>query len=288
MKDRIERLQQQLEVNRDINVLNTEALPTLTVDPCFMRMLQQARRGDLAPTELDELIENAVHGCIRAVLRINQYLVINSTQQKRLAGIYRRTWDLLCHADDIESILRHEHYPALNVWVAELYPPHLLEPLSRQPEIRAITCAEYSASLQCEVLAIHPEDLVEPILDIGCGTHASLVTYLQSRGKEVYGFDRLVEQPSDIVTQCDWFTYNFFQRPWGTVISHMAFSNHYRYAIHHDPELKQRMEGVFVRIPTVVSPTGVFDLCPGSDELDAWIDEGRYGLETLAILPVVP
>jgi hypothetical protein len=110
----------------------------------------------------------------------------------------------------------------------------LLPPTSvarREP----VVCAEYSSSLQTEILALDEGDLREPVLDIGCGRHARLVRHLRSRGIEAYGIERFPlseEARSDgldesAVIARDWNEYGFSSRRWGTILSHLAFSNHF-------------------------------------------------------------
>jgi 2-polyprenyl-3-methyl-5-hydroxy-6-metoxy-1,4-benzoquinol methylase len=44
--------------------------------------------------------------------------------------------------------------------------------------------------LQLDILQINIKQLMQPILDIGCGTKGHLVIYFEHQGLEVYGIDR--------------------------------------------------------------------------------------------------
>ena len=87
---------------------------------------------------------------------------------------------------------------------------------------------EYSARHQLEILNIDINDIKEPVLDIGCGKSATLVNYLHELGLDVLGIDLLVHD-SVYSKKTNWFNFLFKSKFWGTIISHMAFSNYFIY-----------------------------------------------------------
>jgi len=271
-------IQQQLHSNEDANVLFSEAPNFLEIDSAFLDSLQKTV-SDVSSEEMDRLITFAVDACIRKVLRINQFLQISENARQQLASIYRRTWELLKGSSDPVYILRTEHFPAIQVWVSRLYPPLFSESLRQQETIRPVCCADYSAELQLHVLGIAPDDLHDPVLDIGCGYAAPLVKYLRSRGVDVYGFDRLIEEETDRVNKADWFTYEYSAHHWGTIVSHMAFGNHYRYAVHYDEGLRQDLEITYDMIVSSLAPGGLFAYTPGVPELDMRVSPTRFQVE---------
>lgn len=95
-----------------------------------------------------------------------------------------------------------------------------------QPYVQAIPCSEYSAPMQLRVLQVESAELKEPILDIGCGRKANLVRYLRGIGLEAYGLDRSLD-PRDYLVRNNWLEQEYVPDSWGTVISHLAFSNHF-------------------------------------------------------------
>lgn len=122
-------------------------------------------------------------------------------------------------------------------------------------------CHEYDPEFQLALWGITPanlrSELKEPILDLGCGQQASLVRYLRAAGLEAYGVDRFVDadpagggdgrggdgrggegrSPVDgdsdglvdgeFLRQGDWLDTPLQPKSWGTIISHMGFSNHF-------------------------------------------------------------
>ncbi|HZD59612.1 MAG TPA: hypothetical protein VE439_04025 [Anaerolineae bacterium] len=55
------------------------------------------------------------------------------------------------------------------------------------------------------------------------------MSYLHKQGLEVFGIDRIAREIPYLI-DANWLTFSFKPDCWGTIISHMAFSNHF---IHH-------------------------------------------------------
>jgi len=51
--------------------------------------------------------------------------------------------------------------------------------------------------LQLSLLDIHPDKLLEPVLDIGCGEHAHLASFLHEKHLSVLGIDRFLSKKKD-------------------------------------------------------------------------------------------
>ena len=95
--------------------------------------------------------------------------------------------------------------------------------------VASITCSEYDAEFQLNILNINLEKIKEPILDLGCGSNAKLVYYLRRLGMEAYGIDRTIKNTLyAIAIKADWFEYELKPNYWGTIISHLSFTNHFR------------------------------------------------------------
>ena len=276
MSRKIAALLQQFRSNNGSNLLYPAAPEHLRLDSSFLEILQEATEEDLSDQDLDSLITFAAEQCIRDVLEFNQYLQISDSARNRLKDIYRMTWETIQQTTDISAVLRHQHFPALQVWLAELYPVEISSKLSTRQTISAVCCSEYSPALQLVVLNVDIANLRAPVLDIGCGTSAALVRYLQSRDIEAAGFDRIVDTETESIRCGDWFTYDYAVHPWGTIISHMAFSNHYRYAVRYDQDMRRRLDTVCSRILGALSPGGRFIYAPAVPELESGVDENRY------------
>ncbi|MBN1612618.1 MAG: class I SAM-dependent methyltransferase [Polyangiaceae bacterium] len=123
------------------------------------------------------------------------------------------------------------------------------------------TSDEYSAELQLSVLRLELLDLMEPVLDVGCGTGASLVHYLRAYGLEAHGIDLVV--PNDPpLAQADWMTYAYGVSRWGTVIAHMSFTNHFVFQDQCSEEQAEKYALTYMRILRSLKPGGAFHYAP--------------------------
>ncbi len=152
-----------------------------------------------------------------------------------------------------------------------------------RPTERSVVCAEYDPDLQCHLLGIEPSELLEPVLDLGCGQHAALVRALRGRGIAVAGVDR-VAAPLEGVTEGDWMTLPLRAGEWGTIISHLAFSLHF---LHHhlrpgqsDAELYAKR---YMELLAALRPGGLFVYAPGLPFLERVLPKERYRVERRVI-----
>ena len=138
-------------------------------------------------------------------------------------------------------------------------------------------CAEYSAALQLRVLALEPATLAEPILDLGCGSSASLVRELRRLGKDAHGLDR-APSSEPFVQLGDWLDLDLGRGRWGTVLSHMGFSNHF---VHHhlgSGDAAARYARRYMDVLGALRPEGLFAYAPGLPFLERLLPLERYAL----------
>ena len=137
--------------------------------------------------------------------------------------------------------------------------------------------SEYEADLQLRVLGVGPGDLEEPILDLGCGRNATLVRQLIHLGKEAIGLERLGSKQSFVVS-ADWHEYPLGSETWGTIISHMAWSN--RFLHHHiradgQPERYARR---YLEVLEALKKGGSFFYSPGLPFIEKHVSRERYSV----------
>ena len=164
----------------------------------------------------------------------NQYFTFNKKAISELKELYIRLFEALKKLEDKESEtikdIADNHYESLSIWLKDhnpfatkIYPKNL-------PIIENVCCAEYSAKLQIEILHLDINMLKEPILDIGCGKDAHLVHFLKNKGLEASGIDRFAPD-TKFLKRADWFEFHFEKNTWGSLISNLGFSNHFKH--HH-------------------------------------------------------
>jgi SAM-dependent methyltransferase len=128
-----------------------------------------------------------------------------------------------------------------------------------------------------QALSIDTINLKEPILDIGCGIEHHLVTYLQEMGYDAYGIDRDT-RPGEKIFKESWLDYDFNPSYWGTVISHLSFTNHFRH--HH---LKTGSDHLlyakkYIQILQSLKPGGRFYYAPGLPFIEVFLNPTHYSI----------
>lgn len=150
-------------------------------------------------------------------------------------------------------------------------------------------CAEYTPELQLSILHTLPEQMKEPVLDLGCGHEASLVHYLRRRGKAAFGIDRLA-RPGAFVARVDWFDYPLGASRWGTVISHMGLSNHFMHHHLRPDGHPERYARRFMEVLRALKPGGSFLYAPGLPFFEDLLPADRYLVDRFPVstLPIGP
>lgn len=145
-----------------------------------------------------------------------------------------------------------------------------------------MVCAEYSAELQLKLLGLQINDLAEPILDLGCGAQARLVNYLQQLGKTVFGVDRSAA-PSQFVSQGDWLSFPLAPANWGTIISHLGFSQHFLRQHLLPTANPARYAKRYMEILGALRVGGTFAYAPGLPFIENLLPQRNYCVTTKTI-----
>lgn len=230
-------IKQQLNVNKSKNLLFENIKQIMDIEPGFLAGLEKllnSNTGGKSQSVHPEIHSFTAKELVKRLYAINPYLQINRQQVEKLETIYRQTWQMMKKTGNIKTTLKEFHYPELSRWLAWLYPEKFRNFLKEPIEIGQVTYGEYSAELQVELLGIDITHIKQPVIDIGCGSHANLVMFLCSLGIEAYGIDRYLEVNEQYLEQVDWFEYYFKPNWWGTIIANMSFTNHVNYAYRHD------------------------------------------------------
>ena len=222
---------------------------------------------------------------VRSLLARNQFLPIDGQETKRLEEIHARSLSALrkalAESPDLSSLslaltnLATAYREELASFVSALGPDAgkvLPDPL------REVVSAQYRPELQLEVLGLCDEPLLEPILDLGCGTEAHLVRWLRKAGKEALGVDRWVE-PGPGLLRADWMEVPLPPKSLGTLVSHLAFSLHF---LHH--HLRQgdgalRYARRYMDLLRALRPGGVFAYAPGLPFVEEHLDPKAFEVE---------
>jgi SAM-dependent methyltransferase len=119
------------------------------------------------------------------------------------------------------------------------------------------------------------KQLVEPILDIGCGVKGELVRFLREKGFVAYGFDRFVKDTPDLIN-ADWLEFPFEEQQWGTIISNLGFTNHF---MHHHLRNDGNFIGYakrYMEILDALKPGGTFIYAPDLPFIERYLDREKF------------
>lgn len=267
-------LDEQIVAHRGINLFSDDSMEAFRFSERILESFNEfAKMGD---EETAILVEHVKNETMAEFCRVNQYYSIDSAARQNLEEIY------LLLLDEIRSYQREDgdnsvkeiarrHFSRLRQLLKQSNSFAETQYSNRPSVLEPVPCFEYSPSLQLDILGIDLNDLAEPVLDIGCGKEARLVEHLRSQGISAFGVDRLAE-PASYLIKADWTEFGFGSNQWGTVLSHLGFSNHF---IHHH----HRADGDFVRyaqtymsILASLKIGGRFYYTPGLDFIEQHLD----------------
>jgi len=139
-----------------------------------------------------------------------------------------------------------------------------------------IPCSESSDTFQVDILRINNLKLLEPIFDIGCGKNCSLIQYLKSSGySKVFGIDQY-ESGNDYIVTGNWLDYKFKENTFGTIISHMAFSNHFNRVVLFEDSKIELYTNKYFEILNSLKPGGLFIYTPVIHSVENTINNDKF------------
>jgi hypothetical protein len=264
----------------------------LRVEPASLHYLLTNRDGVVLVLEdaalVTQLINVVVSSSLEFTYQNNQYVHISPEEEKHLRGIYTSYLFNLksvvrdsTSIDGLESNLSkviRDHFQDLSSNLARFFDPESADQIQENVILKKAVCSEYSPEFQLEILGIKLEYLDEPVLDLGCGKTGQLVNYLKAHGIETLGVDRLVDS-SDVLVEKDWLEIDLKPNAWGTIISHMAFSNHFQF--HHlykhgSPRLYAQK---YMHILNALQPGGRFYYAPGLDFIEPFLPPRYFHIQ---------
>lgn len=255
------------------------------LDETASQLLHARRRDMLDLFDDDALREQWIADHARRLgdiaYRHNQFLSPSDLERSPATVLYtslmRRLRDALAASPALPDLGRAlqpvlaAHHDALWRWSTHLLSARFGDALA-QP-----VCSEYRAALQLKVLAIDGPQLLAPILDLGCGEGAHLVRHLRTLGLPAWGLDRLAT-PTESVWQGDWLDDDAPLQPqrWGTVISHMAFSNHFQHQHLRRDGTAAIYASRYMKVLDALRPGGHFFYAPSLPFFEALLPPQRY------------
>jgi hypothetical protein len=275
MKMFLDNIDKQLAFNKGKNLFYNGIINSLRFSPETIDALGQISKIDIDSENL--LIDNLTDRVLQEFCEFNQYCTFDGNSKKALREIYVELFSNIKNRSlSIDSTAKN-HYASLIKWLQKTNPFTEEIYKSKNEIIDPLACSEYSPEIQAEILQIDSRQIIEPVLDIGCGKKANLVMYLRQNGIEAYGFDRFVIENS-FLARSDWFEFEYNRKKWGTVISNLGFSNHF---VHHH----LRYDGSFIdyaklymEILNSLMLGGSFYYAPDLPFVEQYLDENIFSL----------
>ena len=267
-------------LDRDLQILPEETVEFLQAErKTITQILQDELNGSLPPDKA--LVPFFLRRTKAFVFHHNQFINYSAQDEKVLRAIYtqllRNILRLLGQERSLEEWqdLLFRHHLALRAFTASFLEQTPNLPDERQTIFQTPVCEEYSNTLQLALLAIDESQLQEPILDIGCGQEGRLVHYLHRQGLGVYGIDRVCDS-SPFLWERDWFRFRFEPDSWGSILSHMAFSNHFLFHHLHSSGSPERYAAEFMAILSSLRKGGSFYYTPGLPFIEPFLPDSLY------------
>ena len=236
-----------------------------------------------ASERVDAFAGSIYNWFIRECVGRNQYLVFPESSYRRIFALYR---DLIVRLRGVSRGIERVDAEKAVEGIVRAHRANLVSVIRgiarEEAGDRAVfPCAEYSAAFQLDVLGLGDGPIRGPFLDIGCGEKAALVLEVRARGIEAVGIDQYMGADS-VAIRANWLEFPYIPDYWGTVVSHMAFSNHFVRAVRGDPELAALYHAVYREILESLRPGGTFRYAPALPKAEAFIDRSRFSLERRA------
>jgi len=222
----------------------------------------------------------------------NQFVNLNQDEQQRLIAMYcnylqgmkmvlQESGTFAEFEKDFSNLVK-EHFKDLSNNISRFFDRETGWQVQENIILKQVVCSEYTPEFQLDLLGLKKEDLIEPVLDLGCGKNGTLVKYLRQSGIKAIGVDRIVDQDPSL-READWFDIDFKTDSWGTVISHMAFSNHFAFHHRYKNGRPRQYASLYMEILNSLKPTGSFIYSPGLPFIEQYLPDDRFSVQRQAI-----
>ena len=259
-------ISQQIDSNKGINLFYKEN--PLQLSRICLGMISELEYKD-------SVIDNAIDKVLKEFYRVNQYYHFNEEDKEQLKSLYRNLQQSIKQNNLSYEELAENHYRNLRNWLQRTNPFAEKIYSCEQRMACTVPCFQYTPNLQLKILNIDLKQLIEPVLDIGCGENGKLVRYLRGRGINAYGIDRY-NSDYDYIENSDWLTYNYGINKWGTIVSNLGFSNHF---LHH--HLRAESDYInyarkYMQILDSLKLGGQFHYAPSLPFIEQYLDNNKY------------
>ncbi|MDC7124218.1 MAG: class I SAM-dependent methyltransferase [Spirochaetales bacterium] len=261
----------QIDSNIKLNLFFENLDNVININKEFKAEILSLKKGSV---NLFAMADVAVKVMAERVYSINQYIQLSEENLKELKDIYIITYTKL-NQNNFDEVMR-QHFKSLSVWLADFYPENYIKLLRSNPRLGTVVNSEYSTDFITEIYDVKLTELNEPVLDIGCGKNAGLVSAVKVAGKDVLGIDRLLNVSIDEVKEQSWMDFDFKSRSWGTIFANMSFTNHLVYVLKNN---RAEILNYFLKYKEIIESLkvgGIFYYAPSLEFIEQRLDSNYY------------
>lgn len=236
----------------------------------------------------DELIQEisqiSTQEFLKTIVKTNQYVLIEETFKRNVfnsfLNYFNNVNNTIENKEKINS-LSIKHQKELK---EILYTIDELKTMDNgQKYFDLIPCSEYSPKKQCDILDLNFNAMEGPILDIGCGSKANLIKFLSLKIDNVYGIDRFIDNPTNNIKEESWLDFDYGINKWGTIISHLSFTNHFKREHLKIESNYIEYAQVYMKILNSLKKGGKFYYVPGLKFIEDLLDKSIYKVDSKKI-----
>ncbi len=269
----------QIESNQSKNLFFKDISNIMQISLLTFSTIQMKNFSD---EDISILIDYTTEKVLQEFCRVNQYFSFSENNIITLKTIYWNLYRSIRRKKIFPADISKHHFNNLQNWLKETNPFSVNMYRQQGAVLEAVTCSEYSFELQKDILSLNNIELLEPVLDIGCGKNGSLVKSLLNDNIDAYGIDRFAND-SPHFEKADWLVYNYGIRKWGTIISNLGFSNHFTH--HHlrsDGNIVQYAK-TYMNILQSLKTGGCFCYVPDLPFIEIYLDEKMFEIKKHSI-----
>jgi hypothetical protein len=274
------KIDEQIAFNQGKNIFGNSANKPLRFSKGTTKAFSDM--GRLSAKKETDLIDYTIDKTIEEFCRVNQYYSFNSQSKNDLRKIYIDLFSRIKTNNYSTNAISNYHFESLKQWIQKTNP--FAEKLygATVLEINPAPCSEYNPDLQISILEIDYPRLLEPVLDIGCGKKGNFVKHLNSNGIAAYGIDRFAINQNNLINS-DWLAYDYGIEKWGTIVSHLGFTNHFKH--HHLREDGNYLEYAmkYMEVLKSLKPGGHFHYAPDLPFIELYLDTKQFKIEKYEI-----
>ncbi len=279
MDEFLEKIDKQIKFNQGKNIF----LDTLELFQFANETIQSRSNVNALNSESQQvLIDYATNKTIEEFCRINQYYSFNSTAKNKLRKIYSALIYSLQDKTILTDEISKNHYGKLKSWLKESNPFAEEIYINANKNITPVACSEYSSELQMKILHIDMKHLAQPVLDIGCGKEGNLVKYFLKLNIDARGIDRFSFLDNTLINS-DWLEFNYGLEKWGTIISNLGFSNHFKHNDLREDGNYLDYAKKYMEILKSLKIGGRFHYAPDLPFIEIYLDKKQYKIDKYEI-----